>query len=101
MNTFKCLECGEKYFSSAEPRTLKDSSCQLCGGKTIAVGPYVKLGTILLQLGAIDQDTLDAALSRQKNEKLRIGEILIEMGVVEPSVIDYALALQKSGKEVD
>ncbi|KUK92380.1 MAG: hypothetical protein XE05_1456, partial [Thermotogales bacterium 46_20] len=76
MNIFKCLDCAQKFYSSAEARTLKNSSCQLCGGKIIAVGPHIKLGAILLQLGAIDQDTLDTALNRQEHEKLRIGEIL-------------------------
>ncbi|MDD9899185.1 MAG: hypothetical protein OXU45_09340 [Candidatus Melainabacteria bacterium] len=57
-----------------------------------------KLGEILIQLGALNEDELNKALEIQANqptdEKHPIGRILLEQGSIEPNDLIEAIKIQ-------
>lgn len=57
-----------------------------------------RVGEILVEQGALDQPTLDAAAALQARRKLRIGEVLIEAGLATTSAVDRALDEQRKRK---
>ena len=61
-----------------------------------------RLGEWLVEMGAISQDDLDAAVNDQTNgEANRLGEILLELGRVSPMQLARALAAQYALPYVD
>lgn len=61
----------------------------------------LKIGQILINMGAISPDQLDQALSMQKVNNLRLGEILIQEKMCEESKVCLALSKQFSIPFVD
>lgn len=61
--------------------------------KTAAAESYKTLGEILVGMGAVDNDQLNAALKQQVRP---LGEILVEQGVIDRNVVDTALKEQQS-----
>lgn len=55
---------------------------------------HLKLGDLLVDAGAIPQNTLDAALEEQKISKMRLGEILIKNGWLTERQLAEALSRQ-------
>jgi type IV pilus assembly protein PilB len=55
---------------------------------------WVPLGTLLLQVGAIDAEQLEIALAEKERSPRRLGEILVEWGWVPSVAIARALAEQ-------
>jgi len=58
----------------------------------------LRLGEMLLQVGAITQAELDAALHNKKEDE-RIGTVLIAQGAAEPGVVAAAVEQQQTVKE--
>jgi type IV pilus assembly protein PilB len=58
----------------------------------------ISLGTVLLKLGFIDEDTLNSVLGKQLEftHRKRIGEILVEHGYITQKQIEQGLAQQKT-----
>ena len=56
----------------------------------------LKIGQILINMGAITPDQLDQALSMQKTNNLRLGEILIQEKICEEEKVCLALSKQFS-----
>lgn len=56
----------------------------------------LKIGQILINMGAITPDQLDQALSMQKSNNLRLGEILIQEKLCEEEKVCFALSKQFS-----
>ena len=54
-----------------------------------------RLGDILLETGLINAETLDIALSKQRNNGESLGIVLVGMGVIKTEEIIEALAIQK------
>ena len=54
----------------------------------------LRLGEYLVNIGLIDQETLNEALETQKSVKKKLGEILVDMGVADDVVIAKALAVR-------
>ena len=54
----------------------------------------IRLGEILVNMGALSREDLDAALEKQKNTPLRIGEILVQEGYITENVLAEALCRQ-------
>jgi type IV pilus assembly protein PilB len=54
----------------------------------------MRLGEILIEQGILDQESLDRALARQKNDGGLLGEVLLKMGLVKEEDIVIALARQ-------
>ncbi|HPU96566.1 MAG TPA: type II secretion system ATPase GspE [Candidatus Hydrogenedentes bacterium] len=54
----------------------------------------MRLGEILVRLGAIHQEQIDEALELQKLRPKRLGEILLDLGYVEEDALMRALAAQ-------
>ena len=61
----------------------------------------LKIGQILINMGAITPDHLDQALSMQKQNNLRLGEILIKEKMCEEEKVCFALSKQFSIPFVD
>ena len=61
----------------------------------------LKIGQILINMGAITPDQLDQALSMQKSNNLRLGEILIKENMCEEEKVCFALSKQFSIPFVD
>ena len=55
---------------------------------------HIKLGDLLLDAGAIDKNTLDAALEEQKISRMRLGEVLIKNGWLTERQLADALSRQ-------
>lgn len=64
-------------------------------------GSSLKIGQILINMGAITPDQLDQALSMQKVNNLRLGEIIIKEKMCEEEKVCYALSKQFSIPFVD
>jgi len=60
-----------------------------------------RLGEILIELGALDDDTLQRVLARQRSSGRRLGEILLEDNVIRPVQLLQALAAQYELEFVD
>ncbi len=58
----------------------------------------ISLGTVLVKLNFIDEDTLNAVLGKQLelSYRKRIGEILVDQGYITPAQLAEGLASQKS-----
>ena len=58
----------------------------------------ISLGTVLVKLGFIDEDTLNAVLGKQLefSYRKRIGEILVDQGYITAAQLQEGLAKQKS-----
>ncbi len=58
--------------------------------------PPKKIGEILVEMGALKPDKLEAALKKQQKlkRKKRLGEILVEEGYVDSKTVKHALVLQ-------
>ena len=54
----------------------------------------LRLGEYLVNIGLIDQETLNKALETQKSVKKKLGQILVDMGVADDVVIAKALAVR-------
>ena len=63
-------------------------------GRESAERIHVRLGSLLVSAGAIDQDQLDAALTTQQNEDAPLGEILLGSGALTESAMADALDSQ-------
>lgn len=61
----------------------------------------LKIGQILINMGAITPDQLDQALSMQKTNNLRLGEILIKEKMTAEEKVCLALSKQFSIPFVD
>ena len=61
----------------------------------------LKIGQILINMGAITPDQLDQALSMQKQNNLRLGEILIKEKMCEEDKVCFALSKQFAIPYVD
>lgn len=57
---------------------------------------FLPVGQILLENGDIDFDALDRSLSEMARTGRYQGEILVELGVVDQATVDHALALQQA-----
>ena len=64
-------------------------------------GSSLKIGQILINMGAITPDQLDQALSMQKQNNLRLGEMIIKEKMCEEEKVCYALSKQFSIPFVD
>ena len=64
-------------------------------------GSNLKIGQILINMGAITPDQLDQALSMQKQNNLRLGEIIIKEQMCEEEKVCFALSKQFSIPFVD
>ena len=64
-------------------------------------GSNLKIGQILINMGAINPDQLDQALSMQKVNNLRLGEIIIKEKMCEEEKVCFALSKQFSIPFVD
>ena len=53
-----------------------------------------KLGEILVQAGALDEDELNAALAVSHEQNRRLGEVLVEMRLISPLMLKAALEEQ-------
>jgi type IV pilus assembly protein PilB len=60
-----------------------------------------KLGEMLLEAGQIAQAQLDAALTLQRQERLRVGQALVKLGFASERAVLEALARQLGSKLVD
>lgn len=60
----------------------------------------ISLGTVLVRLGFIDEDSLNNVLGKQLefSQRKRIGEILVDQGYITAKQLDEGLANQKSMK---
>jgi type IV pilus assembly protein PilB len=60
----------------------------------------ISLGTVLLKLGFIDEDTLNTVLGKQLelSQRKRIGEILVDQGYISAAQLGEGLAQQKAMK---
>lgn len=58
----------------------------------------ISLGTVLVKLGYIDEDTLNAVLGKQLelNYRKRIGDLLVDQGYISPQQLANGLAQQKT-----
>jgi len=54
----------------------------------------LRLGEYLVNIGLIDKETLNKALTNQKSSKKKLGQILVDMGVADDVVIAKALAVR-------
>lgn len=60
----------------------------------------LRLGEMLLQIGAITEAELAASLSQQQKENPpQIGEVLIAKGAIEPGVVNAAIEQQQAARE--
>ena len=64
-------------------------------------GSSLKIGQILINMGAITPDQLDQALSMQKQNNLHLGEIIIKEKMCEEEKVCFALSKQFSIPFVD
>mgnify|MGYP001810294842 CR=1 FL=1 len=80
-STSTCVS-GESLIASADGETDKQAGSS-----------YKPLGEILVDMGAVANETIREALSEQERP---IGEILLQKGVVSPEHIEEALKIQKT-----
>ena len=59
------------------------------------------IGEWLIELGAVDEDSLHGALEIQRQKGGVIGQILIEQGLITPEVLIQALSAQHGMESVD
>jgi len=70
-------------------------------GKYVARQAKSQLGELLVASGAITQEQLEHALSRQKTQKLPIGQLLVKLGYVTDDAVRLALSSQLSVPFID
>ena len=61
-------------------------------GSGVASPPRAGLGEVLVGMGAVSRDALDAALARQRAEGGRLGDILVAQGSLSPERLGDGLA---------
>lgn len=55
-----------------------------------------KLGEVLVEMAAINQDQLEQALFRQQRSNAKVGQVLMELGYITDEQLEEALAIQNS-----
>ncbi len=85
-------EQDEEAPAASEPQE-KEAAAQISVNQPVQNNPYKPLGEILVDMGAVQDETVQAALSEQERP---LGEILLQKGIVNKSQIDEALKIQKA-----
>jgi hypothetical protein len=81
-----------------EPETAREESDELARSLMHASSIRSRLGEILLKAKRITSGQLEFALELQRHQGGLLGEILISLGWLEREVLEAALAAQASGK---
>ena len=76
------------------PEELGHKLDNLISGRTQRAAGRLKLGTLLVASGLVDQAQLDGALEHQRSNGGRLGDVLVEQGIVSGQDIVSAVAGQ-------